>query len=228
MEDFIKQLADFGERGLAQTGLPVLALAMAVSLVSSLFIAHLYRAFYQSRAIGSGVQKSFPLLGPSITAVFITIQFSLPLSLGLLGALSIVRFRTPIKEPEEIAFIMLVVAASLCCATLNMLFLVIILATATVALIMTQRFDKSAQRLSAGLVVVHVSQGEGATAVLAYLDGQITRGSLDSIVEEGDQVVISYSFVSIPESTVPELRQGLHEAAADAEVNLYFDQGATL
>jgi hypothetical protein len=174
------------------------------------------------------VQKSFPLLGPSITAVFITIQFSLPLSLGLLGALSIVRFRTPIKEPEEIAFIMLVVAASLCCATLNMLFLVIILATATVALIMTQRFDKSAKRLSAGLVVVRVSGGESATAVLAYLDQRITRGSIDSMVEEGEQVVISYSFVAIPESTVPELRQGLHEAAADAEVNLYFDQGATL
>ncbi len=228
MEELIKQLTDFGERGLAQTGLPVLALAMAVSLVSSLFIAHLYRVFYQSRAIGSGVQKSFPMLGPSITAVFITIQFSLPLSLGLLGALSIVRFRTPIKEPEEIAFIMLVVAASLCCATLNMLFLVIILATATVALILTQRFDKSARRLSAGLVVVRVSRGEGAAAVLAYLNEQITRGSVDSMVEEGDQVVISYGFVSIPESAVPELRQGLHEVAADAEVNLYFDQGATL
>jgi len=32
----------------------------------------------------------------------------------LLGALSIVRFRTPIKEPEEIGFIMLVVASALC------------------------------------------------------------------------------------------------------------------
>ena len=35
------------------------------------------------------------------------------MSLGLLGALSIVRFRTPIKEPEEIGFLMVVIATSL-------------------------------------------------------------------------------------------------------------------
>ena len=52
-----------------------------------------------------------------------------------LGALSIVRFRTPIKEPEEIGFIMLVVATSLCCATFNMVFLVIILFVAVVGML---------------------------------------------------------------------------------------------
>ena len=83
---------------------------MAVSLLSSLFIAYLYVHFYSNRATGSQVHRAFPLLGISITAIFVTIQFSLPLSLGLLGALSIVRFRTPIKEPEEIGFIMLVIA----------------------------------------------------------------------------------------------------------------------
>ncbi len=41
-------------------------------------------------------------MGLSITAIFICIQFSLPLSLGLLGALSIVRFRTPVKELRAI------------------------------------------------------------------------------------------------------------------------------
>ena len=41
------------------------------------------------------------LIGPSVTLLFICVQLSLPLSLGLLGALSIVRFRVPIKEPEE-------------------------------------------------------------------------------------------------------------------------------
>src|SRR5688572_10498829 len=83
---------------------------MAVSLLSSLFISYLYVHFYSNRATGSQVHRAFPLLGISITAIFVTIQFSLPLSLGLLGALSIVRFRTPIKEPEEIGFIMLVIA----------------------------------------------------------------------------------------------------------------------
>ena len=60
---------------------------MAVSLLSSLFIAYLYVHFYSNRATGSQVHRAFPLLGISVTAIFVTIQFSLPLSLGLLGAL---------------------------------------------------------------------------------------------------------------------------------------------
>ena len=38
---------------------------------------------------------------------------SLALSLGLVGALSIVRFRTPIKEPEELGYLFLIIAVGL-------------------------------------------------------------------------------------------------------------------
>lgn len=41
------------------------------------------------------------------------VKASLALSLGLVGALSIVRFRTPIKEPEELAYLFLAIAAGL-------------------------------------------------------------------------------------------------------------------
>ena len=99
---------------------------MAISLGSSLFISYLYVHFYSNRATGNQVHRAFPLLGISITAIFVTIQFSLPLSLGLLGALSIVRFRTPIKEPEEIGFIMLVIATSIAVATFKLSFVGII------------------------------------------------------------------------------------------------------
>ena len=108
---------------------------MAMSLLSSLFIAYLYVHFYSNRATGSQVHRAFPLLGISITAIFVTIQFSLPLSLGLLGALSIVRFRTPIKEPEEIGFIMLVIAASIATATFKLAFVGIMFVVALVALV---------------------------------------------------------------------------------------------
>ena len=57
--------------------------------------------------------KSFMLIAPSVTAIFWAIQYSLPLSLGLLGALSFVRFRTPVKSGEDIAFILMVIALSL-------------------------------------------------------------------------------------------------------------------
>ena len=98
-------------------------IALLVSLVVAFALSFLYRFFYENRATGSAIHRSFITLGPSITALFIAIQYSLPLSLGLLGALSIIRFRTPIKEPEEIGFIMLLCACSVVIATFKFLLL---------------------------------------------------------------------------------------------------------
>jgi len=90
---------------------------LLVSVAAAMVVGLLYVRFYGRRATGSEIHRAFPLLALAVTAIFVCIQFSLPLSLGLLGALSIVRFRTPIKEPEEIGFLMVVIATSLAAAT---------------------------------------------------------------------------------------------------------------
>ena len=95
------------------------AIAIIISLAVSLLISGLYVTYFDPNSTGSKIHRSFPLLGMAVNTIFITVQFSLPLSLGLLGALSIVRFRTPIKEPEEIGFILLVIACSISIATFN-------------------------------------------------------------------------------------------------------------
>ncbi len=132
-------LAGNGNAAMQQIGLLPFVFVMLVSLVGSLLASLLYLRFYSSRATGSQVHRAFPLLGLSITAIFVCIQFSLPLSLGLLGALSIVRFRTPIKEPEEIGFIMLVIATSIATATFKLAFVGIIFAIAILALLIQTR-----------------------------------------------------------------------------------------
>ena len=79
-----------------------------------------------------GIGNSFLLMMPAVTSIFIVIQYSLPLSLGLLGALSFVRFRTPIKRAEDISFILLAISTSLCCAVqyFHVAFFLILLVTA--------------------------------------------------------------------------------------------------
>ena len=115
---------------------------LLLSLAAAFFLAWLYRRVVGPHRSGSGLDRSFPLLAVSITAIFLAVQFSLPLSLGLLGALSIVRFRTPVKEPEEIGFLMVVIACALACATFNVLLLGLVLAAATCALFLAGRFGR--------------------------------------------------------------------------------------
>jgi hypothetical protein len=229
-QELLEQLSDFGVKGMEQTGLPVFVLAMGFSLLSALFVAYLYSVFYKSRASGSQVHRAFPLLGISITAIFITIQFSLPLSLGLLGALSIVRFRTPIKEPEEIAFVMFVVATSLCCATFNLLFLAIILATAVLALLLMQ-YLRGMRRTSTGhgMVVVNLPAGaDPEAAVLSFLLRELPVGGLDSVTDADGESIVSYRFAGLEAARIAGLKSGLREIDAGASCNFYFDRASAL
>jgi hypothetical protein len=55
----------------------------------------------------------FPFILLTTTLIISIVKSSLALSLGLVGALSIVRFRTPIKEPEELAYLFMAISMGL-------------------------------------------------------------------------------------------------------------------
>lgn len=109
-------------------------LAIGFSLLASIVAYVMYQLFYGSRNIGAGVHRTFILGGPAITTLFLGIQTSIPLSLGLLGALSFVRFRTPVKDPAEIGFLLLLIASSIGAATSNFLVTAILYAVVFMAL----------------------------------------------------------------------------------------------
>lgn len=226
--EWLTTLGGFGSRKMADIGLLPFLGVMGVSLVCSLYAAFLYTKFYSSRATGSQVHRSFPLLGISITAIFICIQFSLPLSLGLLGALSIVRFRTPIKEPEEIGFIMLVVAMSLCCATFNMVFLVVILAASVVALVVL-RLGKGIFKgaLNDGMLIVTLPSSEyrdKSDRLIHLLEQQMPRGRLDSISENHDESIVSYSFLKLETDSLQAFQKELKALSESAQSNVFFNR----
>ena len=87
------------------------------SLFSSALLAYLLGFFYVR--YGSSISnrkrfaKNFVLLAVTTTLIITVVKSSLALSLGLVGALSIVRFRSAIKEPEELAFLFLTIAIGL-------------------------------------------------------------------------------------------------------------------
>ncbi len=228
LDNIFRILSGGGPQTMGEIGVGAFLLVMALSLANSLLIAQFYVVFYASRATGSQVHRAFPLLGISITAIFIAIQFSLPLSLGLLGALSIVRFRTPIKEPEEIGFIMLVIASALACATLKFAFLGILLLVALAALVI--------QRVAAryflgvpggGLIVVSLPADDDAGAtrdVTELLASRLRRGRVESLSRNGEATIISYAFRTRSDQALLELQAELQRRAARATVDIFLNR----
>ena len=89
----------------------ILDLILCMILVS--VISWYYKKFSQSLGGKTHVGSVLPLIGLTVFMVIVVVKSSLALSLGLVGALSIVRFRTPIKEPEELGYLFLTIAVGL-------------------------------------------------------------------------------------------------------------------
>jgi hypothetical protein len=211
----------------AALGMGPLVAVLLVSLASSLFVAYLYQVFYRARATGSQVHRAFPLMGISITAIFISVQFSLPLSLGLLGALSIVRFRTPIKEPEEIGFILLVIATSLSAATFNLTFLGLILVVAVIALLLLRaRLPMLSPRLADGMLLVILPSGQTThiDRVLELVRGELPNGSVDSVTDGDHEISISYRFRGLAQDRVAEIYARVKTLDGNPRPSFFFHQ----
>jgi hypothetical protein len=224
-------LAGAAANNMQAIGLLPFIFLMAVSLVGSLVSSFLYVQFYSSRATGSQVHRAFPLLGLSITAIFVCIQFSLPLSLGLLGALSIVRFRTPIKEPEEIGFIMLVIATSIATATFKLQFVGIIFGGAIVALLLQTSGRWLAKERLEGTIVITVPEAGGpadAAALTALVRQQVPRAELESVSRHEGATVVSYVFQGMSHQALNGLQLALPGADTGSTFAVFFSRPGAL
>ena len=93
------------------------AIGFFANLLLTAFLAflvgRLYRTFGTALSNRRLFSKNFVLLAVITMMIITIVKSSLALSLGLVGALSIVRFRSAIKEPEELVYLFLCIAIGL-------------------------------------------------------------------------------------------------------------------
>ena len=93
-----------------ETDYLLVILSLFLCIVSSFILMYVYK--HKSNTLSSKIQISpiIPLLSNITFLVILIVKSSLALSLGLVGALSVIRFRTPVKEPEDLAFLFFSIA----------------------------------------------------------------------------------------------------------------------
>jgi uncharacterized membrane protein YhiD involved in acid resistance len=91
--------------------------SLLISLLTSIICAYIIKIIYLKYAKTLNNKENFSdvfiLLSVTTTIVITVVKFSLALSLGLVGALSIVRFRAAIKEPEELVYLFMIIGIGL-------------------------------------------------------------------------------------------------------------------
>jgi hypothetical protein len=97
----------------SEIDLSLIVLNLLIAFIISLLIKFHYKKFSTTLTNRDDFSNLFPFITLTVVLVIYIVKSSLALSLGLVGALSIVRFRTPIKEPEELAYLFICIAAGL-------------------------------------------------------------------------------------------------------------------
>jgi len=172
-------------------------IALAFSLLFSLVIYFMYQLFYGSRHIGAGVHRMFLIGGPAITVLFLAIQTSIPLSLGLLGALSFVRFRTPVKDPAEIGFLLLLIASSIGAATGNFMVTGVLIVAAFLTLGVKWLLRDRSSLGHRGSLMISLDQAGFARVedkVKSHLAGRLSGLKLESMSVVDGKVNLQYQY----------------------------------
>lgn len=110
MEELINQFSGTFETTLSLTGY---ILNIVICAIMLLILSFFYSRFGNSISNRGQLAKVLVIVGITTFVIITIVKSSLALSLGLVGALSIVRFRTAIKEPEELGYFFMAIAIGL-------------------------------------------------------------------------------------------------------------------
>ena len=105
-------------QGYATTGnftMKEIVVCMCLTILVAAYIFVVYRMLNRNEFYNKNFNISLPVMALITAAVILTIQSSIVVSLGMVGALSIVRFRTAIKNPMDLGFLFWSISAGIIC-----------------------------------------------------------------------------------------------------------------
>ena len=100
---------------LASLSLPHILICMAAAALCGVIIYLVYRFFYRGVVYSDNFNILLIMITVITAFIIMTISANIVLSLGMVGALSIVRFRSAVKDPLDIGFLFWGIAAGLTC-----------------------------------------------------------------------------------------------------------------
>ncbi len=147
-------------------------LAIVLAFGLGMFIFLVYKKTYSGVMYSSSFGTTLIALTMITTVVILAVTSNVVLSLGMVGALSIVRFRTAIKEPLDIAFLFWSIAVGIVLAA-GMIPLAVI-GSVIIGIILLVFVNRKSHK-NPYIVVIRCDGHESETKAKAYLEGHTER-----------------------------------------------------
>jgi hypothetical protein len=171
-----------------------LVIALASSTILTVLLAKLYMVTHGGYSYSKSFLQTIVLVGVTVALIMIIIGSDIARAFALVGAMSIVRFRTPVKDARDLVFVFAAIAIGMACGTQFHVFAAIF--TAFVA----------------GLVLVFYYWGFGDLPNKGYVVKMRINGSdKDRVAELCGQLCKRFSVVSITRSNGDDVEDVIYE-----------------
>lgn len=174
-----------------QLGTTQIIVALLSTLVISVYIFYCYRVLTKRTFYSKNLNLSLIAVALITAAIILTIQSSVVMSLGMVGALSIVRFRTAVKDPMDLVFLFWSISVGIICGAGMTEIAVLVSLLLTVTLFVFDRLPIA--RAPMILTVNYVSDLQTDAEVMALVakhakhhkvkSRNVTKTQIDLVVE---------------------------------------------
>ncbi|MCR5794636.1 MAG: DUF4956 domain-containing protein [Solobacterium sp.] len=174
----------------ADINIYIASAAMLVSCLIGLYIFLVYRVLTRKTFYSKTFNITLAAITVITTAVIVTIQSSFVVSLGMVGALSIVRFRTAVKDPMDLTFLFWAIVAGIICGVGMALIAITLSLILTIGIVV---LDKLPVAKAPMILVVNTSDLDAEKRIMdtaskyakhsTVKSRNMTGNSLDLIVE---------------------------------------------
>ena len=183
----MERISEFFSTELSAVSVDHLLLCVGLSFLLSLYIVFVYRLVYAGVLYSKRFSLSLVVLSLVTSVVILAISSNVVLSLGMVGALSIVRFRTAVKDVMDTVFMFWAIVNGIICGAGFILISIIACLAIGILILAVFYFGKVAQN-DLYLVVIRADE----SVSLADLSPALANGKMrSSSVTEGVQETVT-------------------------------------
>jgi len=159
MDEAIKRyLQGGGGSGTGIFSTSELLAALVVSFVCCMILGYAYKQTHRGLSYSVSFVHTMIIMGVTVSVIMIIIGSNIARAFSLVGALSIIRFRTAIKDSRDVAFIFMTMAVGMAAGTGFIATAIIFSVVASVMVYFLFRFDIGAMTTREVLVKVHLPE----------------------------------------------------------------------
>lgn len=190
-----------------------IAIGLIMSVLLAFFIYFVYKKTYTGVMYSKNFNVTLLLITVITTMVMMIIGSNLALSLGMVGALSIIRFRTAVKDTKDSAFIFWAIAVGISCG--SGIYIIAVLGSAVIALILFF-INKGVLDDTTYLVIVHGNSNVDVDRISDIVGNHCSKSTLKmkNITSLNVDITYEVSFKKGSETELTKELKGMEDITA--------------